>query len=226
MQSAIGNRQSAITLVLALAAGLASAAERRPPSLPDVRAVVRERGKAVVKIETVEHFVPGLVRRTGRLLNPFPLRSTLKDVGSFVFFLPSAPFRRLRKHVGSGVLIERDGQGEWIRSCVRNTEHFQHSRDPRFARSRDARALGHVEDHVWPWTTEKPLEQRLAIAEQFDIVAERAQSSGDGVDGLLRIELFLGVRRQTATLRAFAGRRANVERESQPHELTSLFGKR
>ncbi|MFC1806205.1 hypothetical protein ACFL09_04405, partial [Planctomycetota bacterium] len=99
--------QSAIMLLLV--AGLASAATKPPPGLPDVRSIVRERGKAVVKIETTEYFVHGLVRRSGRLLNPFPLRSTIKDAASFVFFVPSILFEPLRRHVGSGVLIEPDG---------------------------------------------------------------------------------------------------------------------
>ena len=80
-----------------------------PAGLPDIRAVVKQRGKAVVKIETAENYLYGLARRTGRLLNPFPLRSTPKDALSLVFFVPSALLGGLRKHVGSGVLIDGDG---------------------------------------------------------------------------------------------------------------------
>jgi len=108
MQSAIGNRQSAI-LLITLLAGLATAGEAPPPGFPDVRGIVRARAKSVVKIETTEHFLPGLFRRTVRLANPFPLRSIIGDALSFTFFLPSAVLGRLRKHVGSGVIVEADG---------------------------------------------------------------------------------------------------------------------
>jgi len=108
-QSRIANRTSAIIPLLALLAGLATAGEAPPPGLPDVRSVVRERGKAVVKIETTEHFLPGLFRRTTRLLNPFPLRRAIGDAFSLAFFVPSALVPQLRKHVGSGVVIEPDG---------------------------------------------------------------------------------------------------------------------
>jgi serine protease Do len=106
-QLALNRALAALASALLLVGSVASAGEA--PRVPDVRGIVQRRGKAVVKIETREHFLPGLLRRTGRLLNPFPLRSTIKDAASFVFFIPSALFPRLRKHVGSGVLIEPDG---------------------------------------------------------------------------------------------------------------------
>jgi len=100
------------TLVLTLAAcAAAQAAEppRPPGGPPDVRAIVRQRGKAIAKLQTIEQYLPGLARRTGRLLNPFPLRTTLKDALSFVLFVPSAIFYPLRRHVGSGVVIDAEG---------------------------------------------------------------------------------------------------------------------
>mgnify|MGYP005833999089 CR=1 FL=1 len=113
MKLEIGNRKSEIAFLLLalLAAGApASAAEpRKAVTLPDVRAIARERGKAVVRVETVEHFVPGLVRRSVRLANPFPLTSNVGDAFSFVLYLPSAVFYTMRKHLGSGVIIDSEG---------------------------------------------------------------------------------------------------------------------
>ncbi|MFW6108434.1 MAG: S1C family serine protease [bacterium] len=108
MSLPLPKRRSLVLAVALLAAGSLSPAGEGP-GVPDVRGIVQRRGKAVVKLETREYFLPGLLRRTGRLLNPFPLRSTIKDAASFAFFLPSALFPRLRRHVGSGVIIERGG---------------------------------------------------------------------------------------------------------------------
>jgi serine protease Do len=79
------------------------------PSLPDVRTIVRERGPAVVRVEAREAALPGLVRRVGRLLNPFPLRDTLGEAVSLVLFLPAIAVPSMRKHIGSGVLIDPEG---------------------------------------------------------------------------------------------------------------------
>ena len=97
--------------VAVLAAAAARGGEQPPalPALPDVRAVVRARGRAVVRVEGFEHYLPGLVRRSGRLLNPFPLRRTLPDVASFALFLPSIVVRPMRKRLGSGVIVDPKG---------------------------------------------------------------------------------------------------------------------
>ncbi|MBM4036667.1 MAG: hypothetical protein FJ291_33450, partial [Planctomycetes bacterium] len=55
-----------LRLCLLLVAGLASLGWAGEPqgggaSLPDVRAVVRQRQKAVVRVETFESYLPGLV---------------------------------------------------------------------------------------------------------------------------------------------------------------------
>ncbi len=99
------------TLACLLAAAAARAAEKKPPlpPLPDVRAIVRQRGRAVVRVESYEGYVSGLLRRAGRLLNPFPLRRTLSDAASFAFFVPAIVIPSLRKHIGSGVLIDAEG---------------------------------------------------------------------------------------------------------------------
>lgn len=106
-------------LGLALAAGVAWAAE-----LPDVRAVVERSGKAVVRVETFERYLPGLVRRVGRLANPFPLRRTLGDALSLALFVPSAAILPLRKHLGSGVIIDRQGHVLTNNHVVRNADEF------------------------------------------------------------------------------------------------------
>lgn len=95
---------------LALFSTLATGAERQSSvTLPDVRAIVRERGNAVVRVETFEEYLPGLVRRGGRLVNPFPLSTNINDAASFALFLPSAVFYTMRKHLGSGVIIDPEG---------------------------------------------------------------------------------------------------------------------
>ncbi len=113
MKSAIGNRQSAIAfalLALLDAAGLAYAGEPQAPlTLPDVKAIVAERQRAVVRVETFEFYLPGLIRRGERLVNPFPIFSKVGDAFSFAFFLPSGIFYGMRKHLGSGVLFDPEG---------------------------------------------------------------------------------------------------------------------
>ena len=113
--SAVGRRRPtlALTFALALSGPCAAAggaeAPAPPPSLPDVRSVVKEREKAVVRVEAVEHYFPGLLRRGLKLLNPFPLSSNINDAFSFAFYVPSVVLPGLRRHVGSGVLFEPDG---------------------------------------------------------------------------------------------------------------------
>jgi len=107
-------RPPAVLLLLAaLAAALpieATGAEApETPPLPNVRQIVRQRRRAIARVETFEHYLPGLVRRGGRLLNPFPLGRTLGDAFSFVFFVPSIALHSLRRHLGSGVLIDPEG---------------------------------------------------------------------------------------------------------------------
>ena len=78
-------------------------------TLPDVRAIVRQRQKAVARVETFEYYLPGLIRRGGRLANPFPITATVGEALSFAFYLPSGVFCGMRKHLGSGVLFDPQG---------------------------------------------------------------------------------------------------------------------
>jgi len=127
MKSATRNPQSAIACFvlagLALARGPASAAEApAAPSLPDIRSIVQERGKAVARIETFEGYLPGLVRRGLKLVNPFPITATIGDAVSLALFLPSAIIYPLRKHVGSGVLFDAEGYLLTNHHVVRNAD--------------------------------------------------------------------------------------------------------
>jgi len=106
----------------------------RGGGLPDVRAVVERCGKAVVRVETFEHYIPGLIRRVGRLANPFPLRRTVADALSLAFFVPSAAILPLRKHLGSGVIIDHEGHVLTNAHVVRNADEFT-------LRLRDARGV-------------------------------------------------------------------------------------
>jgi len=136
---------SAIAVLLLVSCAAAHAAEPpATPTLPNVRAVVKQRGKAVVKIETFEHYLPGIVRRTVRLANPFPLRSTLRDVASFAFFVPSAVIYPLRKHIGSGVLIDGEGHLLTNHHVVRGADRITvHLTDAKGVRRRfKGKALG------------------------------------------------------------------------------------
>ena len=146
MQSQTARPKSRMPLFLtSLAAAVAAHAAQPPPaSLPDVRAVVRQRGKAVVKIETLEYYLPGLLRRTGRLLNPFPLRSTIKDAASLALFVPSAVIYPLRRHIGSGVLIDTQGHLLTNHHVVRGADKITvHLTDAKGVRRRfKAKALG------------------------------------------------------------------------------------
>jgi S1-C subfamily serine protease len=93
-----------------LAASWADAAERAElPAVPNVRAIVQARGGAAARVEAREHYLPGLFRRTARLLNPFPLRKTLGEAFSLVIFIPAIIAPRLRTHIGSGVLFDDEG---------------------------------------------------------------------------------------------------------------------
>jgi len=110
MRSPLRNWFSLLPLLLAVLGAPARAAQPPPaPALPDIRTIVSQRERAVVRVETFEGYFPGLLRRGGRLLNPFPLRSTLGDAASFVFFIPTIIVYPLRKHLGSGVLIDAEG---------------------------------------------------------------------------------------------------------------------
>ncbi|HUT32822.1 MAG TPA: trypsin-like peptidase domain-containing protein [Planctomycetota bacterium] len=106
-------KSAIVRLVLPALLGFGSVASgaepEAPVTLPDVRAIVRQRQNAVVRVETFESYLPGLVRRSVRLANPFPLSSNVSDAFSFAFYLPSAIFYGLRKHLGSGVLIDAEG---------------------------------------------------------------------------------------------------------------------
>ena len=93
-------------------------------ALPDVAKVARDREKSVVRVETLEYFLPGLLRRGLRLLNPFPLGSTIGDAASFVFYVPSAIFPGLRRHLGSGVVIGPDGYLVTNNHVVRNSDRI------------------------------------------------------------------------------------------------------
>ncbi len=141
MKSAIGNRQSAISwLLLALLPAAALAAEPEGPvTLPDVRAIVRQRQNAVVRVETFEAYLPGLVRRSTRLANPFPLTSNVGDAFSFAFYLPSAVFYGLRKHLGSGVLIDAEGYLLTNHHVIKNADRIA-------VRLTDAKGVRHLLD--------------------------------------------------------------------------------
>jgi len=94
---------------LALGGPARGAGAPEPVTLPDVRTLARERQHAVVRVETFEYYLPGLLRRGERLLNPLPLTSNISDAFSFAFFLPSGIFYGLRKHLGAGVLFDPEG---------------------------------------------------------------------------------------------------------------------
>ncbi|MBM4034374.1 MAG: trypsin-like serine protease [Planctomycetes bacterium] len=143
-----------LRLCLLLVAGLASFGWAGEPqgggaSLPDVRAVVRQRQKAVVRVETFESYLPGLVRRAARLANPFPLRSNVGDAASFAFYLPSAVFYSMRKHLGSGVLIDPEGHvltnHHVVKGADRVTVRLTDAKDVK--RSFPAKVLG-VDPHT------------------------------------------------------------------------------
>ena len=114
---------------LSILAGVSSAA-----SLPDIRSVVERRANAVVKVETFEHYLPGMVRRLARLANPFPLRRTLGDALSLALFVPSAAILPLRKRLGSGVIIDPEGH-------VLTNNHVVRSADEFTLRLRDSRGV-------------------------------------------------------------------------------------
>ncbi len=125
MKSAIGNRQSAIAFALLAAVCPASRAEPQAPlTLPDVKAVVAERQRAVVRVETFEFSLPGLIRRGGRLANPFPISSNIGDAFSFAFYLPSGIFYGMRKHLGSGVLFDPEGYILTNHHVVKNADRL------------------------------------------------------------------------------------------------------
>ncbi len=101
---------SLVLLAALLAAPFATAAERPElPAVPNVRAIVQARGGAAARVEAHEHYLPGLFRRTARLLNPFPLRKSLGEAISLVAFIPAIIAPRLRTHIGSGVLFDPEG---------------------------------------------------------------------------------------------------------------------
>ncbi|NQT51420.1 trypsin-like peptidase domain-containing protein, partial [bacterium] len=112
-----------VAVVLALATS-ASAATAPLPPVPNVRELVRQRGNAVVRVECREHYPHGLLRRAGRLLNPFPLRRTIPDAFSFALFVPSIVLPGLRKHLGSAVLFDAKGRLLTNAHVVRNADRI------------------------------------------------------------------------------------------------------
>jgi serine protease Do len=116
-----------VAVPFAILMGVSSARAAEAPAVPtlvDFPAIVRERGPAVVRVETLEHYLPGLVRRTARLLNPFPLHKVPGDAVSFVFYVPTLVFYPLRKHLGSGVFIAPDGYLLTNDHVVQNADKF------------------------------------------------------------------------------------------------------
>jgi S1-C subfamily serine protease len=113
-------RSCLFLLLLATAAGAA----QPPAGWPDVRSIARDRGGAVVRVETFEHYLAGVARRTGRLLNPFPISDTLGDAVSFVIHIPSLVFYPLRRHLGAGVLIDPEGYLLTNYHVVRDADRF------------------------------------------------------------------------------------------------------
>ena len=115
-------------LALAAAASWPAARGGEAPaaggSLPDVRAIVKARRRAVVRVETYEGYATGVLRRTGRVLNPFPLGRTLRDATSLAFFVPTIIFPRARKRLGSGVVIDPKGILLTNHHVVRGTDHL------------------------------------------------------------------------------------------------------
>jgi serine protease Do len=143
MHSALRTPHSAFACLLLTLLGtgsLAAAAEPEAPvTLPDVRAIVRQRQNAVVRVETFESYIPGLLRRTERLANPFPLTSNIGDAFSFAFYLPSGIFYGLRKHLGSGVLFDAEGY-------LLTNHHVVKGADSLAVRLTDAKGVGHLLD--------------------------------------------------------------------------------
>jgi len=146
MMSAVrSHRLATVLALLALLApcGQAAAGPRakpeKPLTLPDVRAIARKLERAVVRVETFEHFLPGVVRRAARLLNPFPLSTNVGDAASLIFYLPSGVFYGLRKHLGSGVLFDRQGY-------ILTNYHVVRGADEITVRLTDAKGVRHAFD--------------------------------------------------------------------------------
>jgi len=134
-----------VLLGLTATAGLAVAAEApKGLALPDVRAVVTERSKAVARVEIYEDYFMGLTRRCGRLLFPFPLHEKIGDALSLAFYIPSLILSPLRKGLGSGVLIGPEGHLLTNHHVVRNADRFTvYLTDAKDVRRKfDARVLG------------------------------------------------------------------------------------
>jgi len=133
--------------VLGLLAAASCAAAGEPAkglALPDVRAVVAERGNAVVRVETYEDYFMGLARRGGKLLFPFPLHEKIGDAASLAFYIPTLILYPLRKALGSGVLIDAEGHiltnNHVVRNADRYTVYLTDAKDVR--RKFDAKVLG------------------------------------------------------------------------------------
>ncbi|MBM4041027.1 MAG: PDZ domain-containing protein [Planctomycetes bacterium] len=104
-----------------------------------MRAIVRQRQNAVVRVEIFEAYLPGLIRRGTRLANPFPLTSNVGDAFSFALYLPSAVFYGMRKHLGSGVLFDPEGYLLTNHHVIKNADRIA-------VRLTDAKGVRHLLD--------------------------------------------------------------------------------
>ncbi len=127
------------------------------------------------------------------------------------------------------VLIERYCQGQRVGTGVGNSQHLEHGRHARLARAAAAGAFGEIEHQIGSRPVEQTTQERLAVAEQIELMPQVLQHRGQGVYGLGRVELLvvipqagqaLWAGRERAGANRQSGRaafRANIERHPDAH---------
>ena len=111
------------------------------------------------------------------------------------------------------ILVERDGQGERIGAGVRNAEHLQHGGHAGLARPADALTLGEVE-HEIGCVGQQSCKQLPAVAQLHDLMAQRLQHRGDGLDGGGAVEFFLEI---VGDVSGKGGVAFQIEGDADPH---------
>ena len=89
------------------------------------------------------------------------------------------------------ILVERDSQRQRIRAGIGNAQHLEHGRHAGLARASAAGPLGKVEHQVRPRAFEQAVQQRLAVAEQIDLVAQALEHLGNRLHGFQGVEFFV-----------------------------------